>query len=602
MTETRKHTPRRIELLAPAKDVATATAAIDHGADAVYIGASAFGARAAAANDTDEIRRLTDYAHQFRAKVYATVNTIVYDNELRHVERLVRELYDAQVDAIIVQDMGLLRLDLPPIELHASTQCDTRSVEKAKFLEQAGFSQIVLARELTIPEIREICSSVKVPVETFIHGALCVSYSGRCHAGEQLMRRSANRGRCPQICRMKFDLVDDAGKTLVAGRHLLSLRDFNASASLADLLDAGVSSFKIEGRLKDAAYVKNITAYYRDRLDTLIAANPDRYARASCGTTALNFTPDPQKSFNRGFTSYFLTSRRPKEKQASIYTPKSLGQPLAKGELPSNGDGISFFDPTDMSYQGFRVNKVVNGRMIPAKPIRIPEGVRLYRTFDNNWERMINRDDTARRTIAVDIELYANRLVLSDERGCRVVIPFEIEMQKAKSEFDPRRYFEKTGATIYRLRRFVSHLPESSYLPPSFLTELRRKGLTALSDDNTATYPYSYRRKENTDAPYPQSALDYRDNVANEAAERFYTDHGVTLIEKAVECESRKERETQHRRLIMTCRYCLLRQLGKCRRETPDTYKDTLYLRMTDGRKLPLDFDCRKCEMHVYSD
>lgn len=602
MEERRQETPRRIELLAPAKDVATAIAAIDHGADAVYIGASAFGARAAAANEIEDIRRLTDYAHQFRARVYATVNTIIYDHELLQVEKLVKDLYRAHVDALIVQDMGLLRLDLPPIELHASTQCDTRDPAKARFLEDVGFSQIVLARELTIQEIRDICSSVKVPVETFVHGALCVSYSGRCHAGEELMRRSANRGRCPQVCRMKFDLINDSGKPLVVGRHLLSLRDFNASASLEDLLGAGVSSFKIEGRLKDAAYVKNITAYYRELIDRIISASPEKYARASCGSSSLSFAPDPRKSFNRGFTSYFLSSRRPEEKQASIYTPKSLGQPLGKGETPSNGDGISFFNPSDMSYQGFRVNKVVNGRMIPAKPIRIPEGVRLYRTFDNQWERLMAREDTARRTIEVDMELFDNRLKITDERGCCVVETYEAELQKAKSEFQPRRIFEKTGATIYRLRKFVSHLPEGAYIPPSILTELRRKALSALDETNRTTYPFSYRRKENPDASYPSAVLDYRDNVANSAAERFYREHGVKEIEKAVECENGKERDVRHERLIMTCRYCILRQLGKCRRESSDTFRDPLYLRMSDGRKLPLRFDCKRCEMQVFTE
>lgn len=594
--------PRKIELLAPAKDAATAIAAIDHGADAVYIGPSSFGARAAAGNDIGDIRRTVDYAHQFRAKVYATVNTIIFDEECRKVEHLVRNLYKAGVDAIIVQDMGLLRLDLPPIELHASTQCDTRSVEKAKFLQDVGFSQIVLARELTLKEIAKICDSVKVPVETFIHGALCVSYSGRCHAGEVLMQRSANRGRCPQVCRMKYDLVDSSGRTIVTDRHLLSLRDFNASSSLKDLLDAGVSSFKIEGRLKDIGYVKNVTAYYRNKIDSFIAASPDKYVRSSFGKSDIHFTPDPYKSFNRGFTSYFLNSRHPKEKLASILTPKSLGEPLAKDQLPGNGDGLSFFSPFDKSYQGFRVNKVVDGRIIPARPIKIPKGVKLYRTYDNQWEKLMSRRDTADRKIEVDIELFDNRVEAHDERGCRVSLAYQTEILKAKSEFNPRKFFEKTGTTIYTLRNFESHLPPESFIPASVLTDLRRKLLAALDDTNKATYPFTYRRKEDKNAIYPTVNLDYHENVSNKLAASFYRDHGVMLIEPSVELSNRDKEDYKYIRLIMTCRYCILRQLGKCLKETESDLSFPLYLVLGDRRRLPLKFDCGRCEMKVYSD
>lgn len=444
---------KSIELLSPAKDYDTAIAAINHGADAVYIGASSFGARAAAGNSLEDLKRLVDYAHQFRARIYTTVNTIVYDHELRKVEHLVKELYKIGIDALIVQDMGLLRLDLPPIELHASTQCDTRTPEKARFLQDVGFSQIVLARELTLSEITEICNAVTIPVETFVHGALCVSYSGSCHAGEAMLNRSANRGECPQVCRMKYDLIDNRGNAIVRDRYLLSLRDFNASSSLSQLLKAGVSSFKIEGRLKDISYVKNITAYYRTLIDKNISTNPKLYQRASCGKESLTFSPNPQKSFNRGFTDYFLTSRRPDQELASIYTPKSLGEELKAGEMPDNGDGISFFDKENDKYTGFRVNRVEGKRIIPARPFKIPKSIVLHRTFDNKWEQLMSRGDTSTRKISVDIELNRTNATAVDERGCKVVLPVEFEPLTAKAKPISKEYSQKqvTQFTHYEI-------------------------------------------------------------------------------------------------------------------------------------------------------
>lgn len=592
--------PRKLELLAPAKDAATGIAAIDHGADAVYIGASAFGARAAAANSTDDLRRLVDYAHRFRAKIYATVNTILYDDELSDAEKLIKELYRAGVDAVIVQDMAVLRLDIPPIELHASTQCDTRTAEKARFLQDVGFSQIVLARELTLREIREICDSVEVPVEVFVHGALCVSYSGRCHAGEMLLCRSANRGKCPQVCRMPFDLIDGRGRVLERDRHLLSLKDLNASASLADLVAAGVSSFKIEGRLKDAAYVKNITAYYRQQLDHVIEESGAQYVRSSFGGSEIGFEPDPYKSFNRGFTSYFLDGRRSSEAQASIDTPKSLGEPINDLGTLHNGDGVSFFDPGDGIYQGFRVNKVENGRIVPARGFRIPKGVQLYRTFDNEWEKLMIRTDTSRRCIDVDITLYGNRVEARDERGCSVSVSFDCKLQEARSPFDPSRIFGKLGGTIYRLRSFANHLPQGSFIPPSLLSGIRRRLVGALDEANLATYPFGYRRHEKENAKYPCKGIGYRDNLSNSLSEEFYRSHGVESVEYA--CELREEKKSYGASFdtLMTCRYCILRQTGRCLRQHPENRKLLpICLRMKDGRLLPLRFDCGICEMRV---
>lgn len=589
--------PRKLELLAPAKNLAIGIAAIDHGADAVYIGASAFGARAAAGNSIEDIRQLADYAHKFRARVYATVNTILYDSELKDAEALVRDLYRAKVDAVIVQDMSLLRLDLPPIELHASTQCDTRTAEKARFLQDVGFSQIVLARELTLREISEITSSVDVPVEAFIHGALCVSYSGRCHAGEILLHRSANRGKCPQVCRMPFDLIDSKGRVLERDKHLLSLKDFNASSSLEELVRAGVSSFKIEGRLKDVAYVKNITAYYSMLLDRIIEQSEGKYVRSSCGTAEIRFVPEPYKSFNRGFTDYFLTNRSPAKALASIDTPKSLGEPVVDTRELHNGDGISFFNPKDGTYCGFRVNRVDNGRIIPARPIHIPRNIQLYRTYDIECERLMARNDTAERKLAVDITIFENRVEACDERGCKSSVSLDCELQRARSAFDAKRVLGKLGGTVYKLRKFDCQLPEGSYIPPSLLAEVRRKLLDALDAANLSTYPFNYRRKEESAAEYPSKTLDYRDNVANRVAEQFFREHGVDTIQYAAELGNKRESDFS---VIMTCRYCILRQTGRCLREHPENKKQLpLALRMKDGRVLPLKFDCGKCEMQV---
>ena len=334
---------RELELLAPAANAEIAIEAILHGADAVYIGPPSHGARKAASNSLEDIKKVVDFAHQYRARVYATVNTIIYENELTGVEELIRKLYIIGVDAIIVQDMGILRMDLPPIALHASTQCDTRTVEKARFLEDVGFSQIVLARELTLEEIRKIHESVDVPLECFVHGALCVSYSGRCHASQAVKGRSANRGACAQICRLPFTLSDAKGEVLIKDKHLLSLKDFNLSENIEDLIEAGVSSFKIEGRLKEVGYVKNVVAYYRKKIDAVIDKYPDMYRRSSFGYSKVDFTPQLDKSFNRGFTTYFLHNRRP-DAISSPNTPKSMGEIINDVNQLNNGDGISFFN------------------------------------------------------------------------------------------------------------------------------------------------------------------------------------------------------------------------------------------------------------------
>lgn len=591
----KKDTRRPLELLAPARDAETGRQAILHGADAVYIGASGFGARKAAGNSVEDIAGLVKFAHQYRARVYVTVNTIVYEYEVAQVEALCRELYEAGVDALIVQDMALLEMKLPPTELHASTQCDTRSAAKARFLQDVGFSQIVLACELSIKEIREICEAVTVPVECFIHGALCVSYSGRCHASLMATGRSANRGECSQMCRLPYTLTDASGKILAKDRYLLSLRDFNATESLADLVDAGASSFKIEGRLKDVGYVKNITAWYRRMLDEIIAANPDKYCRSSFGRSEISFEPDPKKSFNRGFTDYFLTNRRPKS-IASLLTPKSLGEPVEIREL-HNGDGVSWFEK-DGTFTGALVNGITpDGRLITSDGKRPPRDAQIYRTSDRLRDKELARP-TAKRTIGVRMTIDETGLTAVDERGVQVRLPLDCPIEKAEKPFTPASALGKLGNSCYRLESLTDNLPVGSFIPASSLTALRRRAVEALYFANGSTYPLRLRRTESTSALYPEKKLTYADNVANSLADSFYKRHGVSSIQPALE----KERGYGKKALtVMTTRHCILRELGLCLK-TEKGRNVRQPLMMTGGKqKYRLNFDCPRCEMQVIS-
>lgn len=583
---------RKIELLAPAKDVATAREAILHGADAVYIGASSHGARKSAANAVDDIKALVEFAHQFCARVYVTVNTLVYDNEIAGVEALVWDLYRAGVDALIVQDMGLLRMNLPPVELHASTQCDTRTVAKARFLQDVGFSQIVLARELTLTEIGEICKSVRVPVECFVHGALCVSYSGRCHASFATNGRSANRGECSQICRLPFTLTDADGKTLARNKHLLSLRDFNASRSVGEMLSAGVSSFKIEGRLKDVGYVKNVTAYYRRLIDKEIELHPDEYCRASVGETTLKFTPDLRRSFNRGFTDYFLHNRRPAA-ISSPDTPKSQGVEVTDFRALKNGDGISFFDKKG-EYTGAFVNGLNrDGSLRTSAGITIPKGTQLRLTYDKDWEKLL-AGKTAERRIGVKIVLTPVCVSAEDERGNSVTLPVDFETEKANKPQDFRAPFDKLGSTIYRLDKFSCTLPENLFIPVSKLVALRRELTERLDAANRITYPLKLRRPENS-AQYHDAHLIFADNVSNHLASRFYAEHGVKDIEPAMEVSGRSSAKAGT--VLMTTRHCILREMGQCLKRGG---KPRLPLTLRSaGNVYGLNFDCTHCEMHL---
>ena len=612
----KKTPPTPLELLAPAKNADTAISAILAGADAVYIGASILGARKDAANSIDDIRRVVERAHPFNVKVYATVNTIIYDRELAEAERLITSLYHAGVDALIVQDMSILRMDIPPIELHASTQCDIRTPGKARFLADAGFSRLVLARELSLDEISGIHSAVpETPLEGFIHGALCVSYSGDCRASCIIGGRSANRGECAQICRLPYTLTDRHGNILAKGKHLLSLKDLNRSESIADMAAAGISSFKIEGRLKEEGYVRNTVAWYSRILDRIVSESGGRYVRQSAGESRAGFSPSPDKSFNRGFTTYFLTGKAPAKGIASTDTPKATGIPVGKvtrcdgrtvtaslSATLANGDGLGYFD-RDGQFKGFRLNRAEGERLYPATPQNIPAGTILYRNRDKEWDDAIS---AARTTRTMNLDMVLSKvgdsriaLELTSEAGVSATVTMETgELNEAVTpqEAPRRRILGKLGDTISRAGRIVD-LVGQYFIPASQLTALRREGIARLESAARMTYRYNYRLPEKAGTEYISDTASIHDNIANKLAEKFYRDHGVKTIVPAVEVK-RPQEET----MVMTTRYCLRRELGKCLL-TPagKTWADgPMHLSSGDVR-MRVEFDCSRCGMNLYS-
>lgn len=605
--------PRTIELLAPARNCEIARQAIIHGADAVYIGADAFGARAAATNSVGEIGDLCGFAHRFNARVYVTLNTIIYDDELEQAKNLVWQLYRAGVDALIVQDMALLKMDLPPIALHASTQCDTRSADKARFLNDCGFSQIVLARELSLNEISQICSTVDVPVEVFVHGALCVSYSGDCQASFLATGRSANRGECAQICRLPYRLTDSEGNVFGREAHYLSLRDMNRLNRLADLADAGVSSFKIEGRLKDIDYVKTTVAAYSRALDHLVASSGGRYRRLSSGRVDYKIDPDLTTVFNRGYTSYFLDGKP--STMASLRTPKWAGVEVAsvvsadgksikvnaKFEI-HNGDGLTYFDANGR-FCGFRVNRVEGSIIYPASDVKIVRGTPLYRNRDVVSDRILASEQTNRRIpLKAQLRRVNNNYIslkLTDDRDVYVELMVESPFQTARSLQRQNRYriISKLGDTIYTLDDLDDMLADDDFIPASLLAEFRRSAIDALDSARLTAYRFDYRRnpKEKI-TPFKSSSLDRHDNVANHLAAEFYRSNGFDVKEKATEviaCDPKCDYR------VMTTRYCLRCELGACLK-TPNAKRlpTPLFLKST-GISYRLDFDCTNCRMHV---
>ena len=606
--------PRPIELLSPAKNLECGLAAVDHGADAVYIGAPRFGARAAAGNSPEDIARLVEYAHVYGVRIYVTVNTILKDEELAETERLIHDLYRIGVDALIVQDMGITRLHLPPIPLHASTQMDNRTPEKVRFLAEAGFRQVVLARELSLQEIRHIHEACpQTLLEVFVHGALCVSYSGQCYASQACFGRSANRGECAQFCRLPFSLVDADGKTMVRDKHLLSLKDLNQSDRLEQLLDAGASSLKIEGRLKDVAYVKNVTAAYRLRLDEILSRRPE-YVRSSSGSSRYTFTPQLDKSFSRGFTHYFLQGRG--EDIASFDTPKSLGEEMgmlkeqrghsftvAGVKSFHNGDGICYLDGQGR-LQGFRVNRVEDNRIFPAGEVpRIPPRTRLYRNFDQEFEKLLARK-SAERKIALRWALWETpqgfALSAEDEDGNRAARSFDYPKELARSPQDAnlRAQLGKLGNTPFEaVGEMDIRLAENWFLPASVVTDWRRQVVDCLLQVRRIRYRREWQVWRPTAHAFPLSSLTYLGNVMNGEARRFYLEHGVATVAPAYEAQAVPEA------VLMFCRHCLRYSMGWCptfqKKRSP--YREPYYLVSSDGRRFRLSFDCKNCQMKVYA-
>lgn len=610
----------KLELLAPARDAEIGRQAIIHGADAVYIGGPSHGARASASNSIEDISKLADFAHQYGAKVYATVNTIVYEDELPAVEKAIRQLYRAEVDALIVQDLGILRLDIPPIALHASTQCDIRTVEKAKFLADCGFSQLVLPREFTEHEIKMIREAIpdNVVLEAFVHGALCVSYSGDCQASCLANGRSANRGECAQMCRMAYNLVDANGNIIMKDKHFLSLRDLNRLAELPAMALAGITSFKIEGRLKDVVYVKNVVGEYRKALDKLIDASPQHFCRSSWGESRLNFVPDTNKAFNRGFTPYFFHRQPDKpftNRMACLDTPKWIGEKVgtvtknigkslvANLSVPlNNGDGLTFLDENNQ-FSGFRLNRIDKNRLFPATQIDIKPGTILYRNSDSKREQML-LGSTAQRIIPLDMTLRRPSdgiiaLDIADDYGhqCTATISAATEEARTPQTDVRRKTMSKLGGTIFELRNIRDLIDPMAFVPISELTQLRRNGIELFTTAVKSTYKFDYRRNEDTSARVPNPKLTYHDNVANSKAREFYESHGAESIECAVEVSKPAIKPIT----VMTTRYCLRRELDACLK-TPQGKElpSPLYLQ-NKAVRYQLDFDCKNCVMHVQS-
>ncbi|MDR1222543.1 MAG: U32 family peptidase [Tannerella sp.] len=602
-------TARPVELLAPAKDLHCGIEAVRHGADAVYIGAPRFGARAAAGNSIEDIQALCETAHLYDARIYVALNTILRDEELKDAERMIRQLYNAGADALIIQDMGITQLDIPPIPLHASTQTDNCTPEKVEFLYHAGFTRIVLARELSIHQIRII--SERVPgatLEAFIHGALCVSYSGRCYLSAAFSGRSANRGECAQYCRLPYTLTDSAGRTVVENKHLLSLKDLNRSDDLEMLMRAGISSLKIEGRLKDVSYIKNVTAYYRKKLDAVFEKNPAFY-RPSTGRSSFTFEPCPEKSFNRGFTPYFLHGRD--ADITSFETPKSLGEPTGtvkelKGNSFTvaglkpihNGDGLVFFNAREEP-EGFRVNRTEANRIFPHKMPALKPGMRLYRNYDRDFEAVLEKPSAERR---IDVRIEWGdcpggfALTMTDDTDAHVTVihPFGKEPARKPQDENIRNQLGKLGNTPFEAVDIVIKMTENCFVPSSLLNEMRREATEKLTAVRRMRYRRRYTKVCKEEVSFPLQRLDYTANISNRMAEKFYRSHGVTAMEPAFETGSRQDVP------LMYTKHCLRYSMGWCpvhhKKRSP--YKEPFYLGYKD-RRLRLEFDCRECRMLV---
>ena len=596
---------KTVELLAPAKDYASAVAAVDYGADAVYIGGAKFGARQAAGNSAEEIARVVEYARRYGVRVHAALNTLVWDDELEEAERQARELIAAGVDALIVQDMALRRMSLP-VELHASTQVCNSTPEGARFLGEAGFARVILERNLSLDEIRAICSATAAEVECFVHGAICVGFSGRCFLSRSMSGRSGNRGACSQPCRLAWDLTDGRGRTYIAGKHLLSVRDMNLSHRIGDLLDAGVTSFKIEGRLKDTNYIKNVVAYYRRAVDEALAVRPG-FVRSSAGESVPDFTPDPSKSFTRGESEYFFAGKRPGV--ASFDTPKAVGEYvgrvakvfgngftlLGEAEL-APGDGICFITPHGVT--GTNVNAAEGRRIVPNRMEGIVAGAEVYRNSDRLFNLRLERSRTRRvipATAVAEVSAEGFAMTYTDCEGVTASAARTVPLDRAKNPGANasalRVQAMKSGDTIFAVRDAEVRGAEW-FVPASLAAEVRREALSAL-DGARRNRPLEHRiLPENPAARYPSVRLTAEENVTNRLAEAFYRDHGVREIERGLDLAPTT---AGHR--VMRSAYCIRREIGECLRERPRLRGD-LYLEH-GAHRYRLEFDCAACEMSL---
>ncbi|MDE6140630.1 MAG: U32 family peptidase [Alistipes sp.] len=596
---------RKIELLAPARNFETAVVAVDCGADAIYMGGSGFGARHAATNTTDDVRRAAEYAHMFGVRLYATLNTLVYDNELVRAERLARELIDAGADALIVQDMAYRQMNLP-VEMHASTQMCNMQSEDIAFLEGCGFSRVILERALSIDEIRTIRAATSVDLECFVHGAICVGHSGRCFLSRSVSDRSGNRGSCSQPCRLTYDLVDSRGEKIISGRHLLSVRDLDLSARIGEMIDAGVGSFKIEGRLKDDIYIRNVVSHYRRQIDRALADRPD-CTRASAGRSVIDFTPDPAKSFTRGASEYMFHGKA--AGVASFDTPKAVGEWLgnvssvdARGFVLdrnadlSPGDGLCFLSNGTLT--GSNINRVDSRRVEPNRMEGICVGAEVFRNYDRRFAQAVERSKVRRQIDArcrVSFDAGSIVLTYTDEEGLQGVARRDIELDAAQNvermTSTLREQVARSGATVFRITE-VEIEGEVRFVPLSLLGELRREALESLTSQRALRVPQRRIVADNGSARYPRAVVDEYGNVVNSLAEKFYLSHGVQHVQRGLEAAGST---VGHR--VMRSSYCIRREMGECLRRGSRLHGE-LYL-VRGRQRYRIDFDCARCEMSL---
>ncbi len=608
---------KKIEILAPAKDLIGGMAAINSGADAVYIGAPQFGARSNANNSIEDVAALVQYAHLFNAQVFVVMNTILYDNELETCRSMIWELYDIGVDALIIQDMAIMEMDLPPIVLHASTQANNRDADKIKFLKDAGIKRVVLARELNLHQIKTIYDEADVELEFFVTGALCVSFSGNCYMSVANGERSANRGSCAQNCRLPYNLIDGNGETLIRNSHLLSIKDLDISEQIPNLIEAGIVSFKIEGRLKDVVYVKNNVSYLRQKLDSYLEGEGnEKYMKASSGTCTYTFDSSLNRTFNRGYTDYFVNERH--SSIGSWESPKSKGQYIGKlirtvgnayeienGELLNNGDGLCFINENNEA-DGIYVNKAENGKIYPNVLKEVKDGTFIYRNNDAAFIKIVEREDSAVRKLSTSLLLTETEtgfeLIATDEDGNASVVNLEHAKEQTKTgesiEENIKTQLAKTGFTPYTANEINIMFSQNWFLPISKINEMRRTVYDQLTEIRLANYKREEHQLVKTSHPYPETKLDFMYNVSNKTARKFYERHGVTEIEKAFELQWDPGKSR-----VMTTKYCIKYELKKCPIHQKDIVgvkvKEPLVLKQGE-LEYKLKFNCKPCEMEIW--